>query len=254
LEKYFIIRNQIKFYNNIEVGATYTVPRSLLKLSAENPLESVIHCALAETLNSQPILGVTIQDEQSPNPKWARVAEFDLREVVKFILEESPSNSVKWIQAGHHEPLDRIGELPLWRVVVALQTPAPTDSESSPFSFSMAFFCHHAIADGLSAGAFHLTFLDALNHLVGHSSDILYKPIIEVPKLPLVPNLEMTTHLRHYTTPTSAQYPHLLAPTYHDQQNRSALQRRANNRDCTCHNPHGSLARNHLLNAQTLLL
>ncbi|PMD34908.1 hypothetical protein L207DRAFT_638391 [Hyaloscypha variabilis F] len=195
LEKYFIIRNQIKFYNNIEVGATYTVPRSLLKWSAENPLESVIHCALAETLNSQPILGVTIQDEQSPNPKWARLAEFDLREVVKFILEESPSTSVKWIEAGHHEPLDRIGELPLWRVVVALQKPAPTASESSPFSFSMAFFCHHAIADGLSAGAFHLTFLDALNHLIDHPSDILYKPIIEVPKLPLVPNLEMTTHL-----------------------------------------------------------
>jgi hypothetical protein len=81
----------------------------------------------------------------------------------------------------------------LWRVVVAFQDAAPT--ASGTFSFTMAFFCHHAIADGLSAGAFNLTFLDALNYLIDHHSDIAYKSVIEVPKLSLVSNLELETPL-----------------------------------------------------------
>jgi hypothetical protein len=195
MEKFFIFRNQVKFYNNIEVGATYTVPRSLLKISPEDAFKSLIYSALAETLKSQPILGVTIEDEQSMNPKWARLDRIDLRELVKIIQEESPSASVKWIEACHREPLDRIGELPLWRVVIAIQETALTASETGTVSFTMAFFCHHAIADGLSAGAFNLTFLDALNHLIDHPSSMAYKPIIEVPKLSLVPNLELRTPL-----------------------------------------------------------
>ena len=78
MEKFFIFRNQVKFYNNIEVGATYTVPRSLLKISPEDAFTSLIYSALAETLKSQPILGVTIEDEQSMNPKWARLDRIDL--------------------------------------------------------------------------------------------------------------------------------------------------------------------------------
>jgi hypothetical protein len=171
------------------------VPRSLLKSSPDNALESLIYSTLTETLKNQPILGVTIEDEQSTNPKWARLVKIDLRELVKIIQEESPSTSDRWIEASHREPLDRVGELPLWRVVVAFQEAVPTASGSSTFSFTMAFFCHHAIADGLSAGAFNLTFLDALNHLIDHPSDIAYKFVIEVPKLSLVPNLELGTPL-----------------------------------------------------------
>jgi hypothetical protein len=148
----------------------------------------------------------------------------------------------------------------------------------------MAFFCHHAIADGLSAGAFNLTFLDALNHLIDHPSDIAYKSVIEVPKLPLVPNLELRTPLPlsfffllkqffkayiydhrdtlewsgppihvFYASSTTPQYPQLLAPTHHGQHNRFALPRRENNRDGTHDNPHRSLVRHHLPNLQTFL-
>jgi hypothetical protein len=195
MEKFFIFRNQVKFYNNIEVGATYTVPRSLLKPYQEDAFKSLIFSALAETLKTQPILGVTIEDEQTMNPKWARLDRIDLRELVRIAKEEPPSASVKWIEAGHREPLDRIGELPLWRVVIAVQEAALTASETGAVTFTMAFFCHHAIADGLSAGAFNLTFLDALNHLIDHASSIAYTPVIEVPKLSLVPNLELRTPL-----------------------------------------------------------
>lgn len=195
MEKFFIFRNQVKFYNNIEVGATYTVPRSLLKIPPEVGFKSVIYSALVETLKTHPILGVTIEDEQSMKPKWARLGSIDLRELVKIIQEESPSGSIEWIEACHREPLDKIGELPLWRVVIAVHEADLTASETDTFSFTMAFFCHHAIADGLSAGAFNLTFLDALNHLIEHDSNIAYEPVIEVPKLSLVPNLELRTPL-----------------------------------------------------------
>jgi hypothetical protein len=144
------------------------VPQSLLKISLNNARKSLIYSALSETLKSQPILGVTIEDEQSNNPKWARLDKIDLREIVNIIREESPSTSDKWIQAGHQEPLVIVEELPVWRVVMKFQEAALTTSETSTFSFTMAFFCHHAIADGLSAGAFNLTFLDALNYLIDH--------------------------------------------------------------------------------------
>jgi hypothetical protein len=78
MEKFFIFRNQVKFYNNIEVGATYTVPRSLLQIPPEDAFKSLIYSALAETLKTQPILGVTIEDEQGMNPKWARLDRIDL--------------------------------------------------------------------------------------------------------------------------------------------------------------------------------
>jgi hypothetical protein len=169
------------------------VPRSLLKSSPNNALESLIYSTIAETLKSQPILGVTIENEQSTDPKWARLVKINLGELVTVIQEESPSTSDGWIERSHRQILDKVGELPLWRVVVAFQEGA--SKESSSFSFTMAFFCHHAIADGLSAGAFNLTFLDALNHLIDHPSDIAYKSVIEVPKLPLVPNLELRTPL-----------------------------------------------------------
>lgn len=195
MERYFIFRNQVKFYNNIEVGATYTVPRSLLEISPNDALESLIYSALFETLKSHPILGVVVEDEPSSRPKWTRLIKIDLRQVVKIIQEESLPTSDKWIEAGHRDPLDKLGELPVWRVIVAFREAALTDSEANTFSFTLAFFCHHAIADGLSAGAFNLTFLDALNHLIAHPSNIACKPVIEVPKLPLVPNLELRTPL-----------------------------------------------------------
>ncbi|KAI9732418.1 MAG: hypothetical protein M1834_001626 [Cirrosporium novae-zelandiae] len=205
MERFNIVRSYVKFYNKVQVAATYTAPRSILGKTSDSKtgFRNLIYSALAETLNTQPILGVTIEDEGSQEPRWVRLETIDLCEIVKFIEEDPNSNPDSWIQAGHREPLDRLEELPVWRVIVAVQGSARTattdeEREGDTFSFTLAFFCHHAIGDGLSAGAFHLTLLDALNHLLDNPSTLVVtseSTTIPVPKLPLIPTLEMGTPL-----------------------------------------------------------
>jgi hypothetical protein len=67
MERFNILRNHVKFYSKFSVAATYTVPGDFLKT---NVLEKVVYSALREVLNHHPILGVTISDEATPQPKW----------------------------------------------------------------------------------------------------------------------------------------------------------------------------------------
>jgi hypothetical protein len=185
MERFNILRNRVKFYSKFGVTATYTVPRSML---TSNALEQVIYATLREVLNHHPILGVTVQDEGSPEPKWIRLPEIDYSGVVKVVdVDLKASHDDAWIQDALRAPFEVVNDLPLWRIVVGR---GQDDS-----SFAVGFFCHHAIADGVSAGAFQLTFLDALNALIDGKIDIEDAAIVSVPKFPLVPNMEMKTAL-----------------------------------------------------------
>lgn len=192
MERFNIIRNHVKFYSKFGVSATYTVPRSLL---ANSSLEQVVYTGLKEVLNHQPIMGVTVENEAGPEPEWVRLPDIDLREVVKFVDVDTKTSHDAWTQEALRAPFEVVEDLPLWRIVVAKDPEAETQECST---FTVGFFCHHAIADGVSAGAFQLTFLDALNALIGgkiNASDLEKSAIVPVPKLPLVPNLEMQNSL-----------------------------------------------------------
>ncbi|KUJ06594.1 uncharacterized protein LY89DRAFT_661946 [Mollisia scopiformis] len=192
MERFNIIRNSLNFYNNIQVSATYTIPHSAITTYSLLP---ILQSALALALQSQPILGVTIQDEGTREPKWKRLASINLDEIVKIIETDDESHD-DWITTGHRTRLDRVDELPVWRIIVAVPSSAKSKSEKQDeFSFTLAFYCHHAIGDGLSAGAFHLTFLSALNTLLSHPTSITPQPTISVPKLPLVDTLEQRCKL-----------------------------------------------------------
>jgi hypothetical protein len=199
MERFNIARNYLDFYNKVQVAATYTAPRSILLDTSKNKngFRGLIFSALAETLQTQPILGVTMEDEASPKPRWRRLENINLNDIVKFIDEDPHVNSDPWIQAGHRQPLERREELSLWRVVIAVQDSALTaaDLKSNSFSFTLAFYCHHAIGDGLSVAGFHLTFLDALNLLLDNPTMVHFSSIIPVPKLPLLPTMEESTPL-----------------------------------------------------------
>lgn len=196
MERFNILRNHVKFYNNVQVTATYSVPRTLLQHFGNNGIEGLVYAALKETLNHQPVMGVTIEDEGTKEPKWIRLPTIDLREVVKVINADPNANPDKWVQDTHRGSVTRIGELPLWKVVVAFQDAAVT-GHGSHVSFAVGFFAHHAIADGLSCGAFHLTFLEALDTLIASPDNFPSnsEAVITVPKLTLVPTLEMKAKL-----------------------------------------------------------
>ncbi|TVY82107.1 Uncharacterized protein LSUE1_G004256 [Lachnellula suecica] len=184
MERFNIIRNHLKFYNKLGVVANYTAP--LLTAT----LQATIFTCLKEVLNHHPILGVTTLNEGSPEPTWTRLKSFDLRSVVKFVQPDVRGND-GWIQDALRAPFEVVEDLPLWRVVIVPQEAEGNDKTS----FAVGFFCHHAIADGVSAGAFQLTFLDALNDLIDGKIGIEQTAVVQVPKLPLVPNIEMATPL-----------------------------------------------------------
>ncbi|TVY18016.1 putative alcohol acetyltransferase FCK4 [Lachnellula arida] len=188
MERFNILRNHVKFYNKFGVTATYTAPRSLL---ASNSLEQVVYAALREVLNHHPIMGVTVQDEATVEPKWIRLPTIDFRRVVEVVNADLEASYDSWVTDALRAPFVVVDDLPMWRVVVGKGQDVET--------FAVGFFCHHAIADGVSAGAFQLTFLDALNGLIDGKietiSNIEEEAVVSVPKLPLVPNMEMKTAL-----------------------------------------------------------
>ena len=195
MERFNIIRNYVNFYNNVQVSATYTIARSTLPSPDLASFTHLIHSALRETLKSQPILNVVIEDEGTPQPKWKRAETIDFRELVK-ITEHNPTlNPDKWLTEGHKERLDRVDEVPVWRVRVGIQE-SDLWAASSTLSFILAFYGHHAIADGVSCGVFHTTFLDAMKSLVADAALINTSPLFRPsPSLKLLPSLEEATPL-----------------------------------------------------------
>ncbi|KAH9213869.1 hypothetical protein DL95DRAFT_366382 [Leptodontidium sp. 2 PMI_412] len=194
MEQFNIIRNHVKFYNNFQVSATYTIPRSALRTPDLASFKSLIYSTLRETLKNQPILNVLIEDEGTPKPKWKRAETIDLQEHVK-IMEHNPASSPDaWLTEGHAERLDRVDEIPAWRVRVGVQELDLVATKSPTLSFLLAFYGHHAIVDGVSCGAFHMTFLEALNNLIENPSSITTSPLIRTP-----PNLQLILSLEEAT-------------------------------------------------------
>ena len=127
-----------------------------------------------------------------------RLDKIDLREVVQF---RDMSESYQFIEDMHQRPFSRMGELPLWRVVVVGRPPqsfaSPVDKKKDALGteeneFEVGFFYHHCIGDGKSGAAFHMNFLDTLNALAGADPVItlMAERIVEPPKLDLLPSVE----------------------------------------------------------------
>lgn len=173
-------------YNNVAVTTTYTIPRSMLQ---DRSLEDLVYRAIGYfVIQQHPIMGVTVSGEGSPDPKWVRLPMIDLREVMKVVDADPNSNLDPYIQEANRGQFDRLGELPLWRLLL-IYSPAAIASSKDMIAFTFGFFCHHAMGDGLSCAAFHHTFLEALNSPLPPNP----QPLIVVPALPLLPTLEMGT-------------------------------------------------------------
>lgn len=142
-------------------------------------------------------MGVSVVDETPHAASWVRLDTIDLGEVTKFI---TIPGGQQFIEDKHQAPFERLDELPLWRAVIAeheKDVAGSSDfgargSSTADTVLDVGFFYNHAIGDGLSGAAFHLDLLNALNTLGAQTvlSKIVSEPVIEVPKLELLPNLE----------------------------------------------------------------
>ncbi|KAJ5887508.1 hypothetical protein N7495_007549 [Penicillium taxi] len=185
LEQYSTSRYQVKFYLNVAVTATYTLPESFTL-----PTKDYIYRACETLIGQHPVLSAIPAAEETQQPYFVRLPQINLDQAVSFEPrkniptesadgEPSPDLDLEaLLEVQHNTPFAELS--PNWRLCI-LTNPV-NDRE-----FTAAFVFHHALGDGNSGKAFHRTFLQAL-----HSAPtaVETKSQIQSPQEPLLPNIE----------------------------------------------------------------
>ena len=83
-------------------------------------MENVIFAVLNSLIQRHPALGLSIAKKMTKTRCWIRMDKIDIREVVQFEVMDECYQS---IEDMHQRAFDRMGELLLWRVVVASRPP-----------------------------------------------------------------------------------------------------------------------------------
>lgn len=186
LETYSTARHHLGIYNNVGFTATYhttEIPSA--------PIESTVFTALRHVILTHPVLSaIPLNEDQSfPAVYFARLPEIDLRTCVDIrerrtdIPEDGQSDEeLDGLLAEQHARSfkEDVGTRPFWRVVV-LKPKAGADV------FTISWFFHHALADGVSALLFHEAFLAGLEKSVLKTDA---SPLVASSTAPLLPSLE----------------------------------------------------------------
>lgn len=129
--------------------------------------------------------------DDTQEPYFVRLPTIDLEQVVQFTQREHgiPSDASELneplpdldlqdlLQSEHNKPF--VAPNPYWRLHVLL------DKEDMQ-RFTTAFVFHHALGDGMSGKAFHLSFLRAIQT----ASDGETPLSVTSPRIPMLPNIE----------------------------------------------------------------
>ncbi|KAL4962492.1 uncharacterized protein BDV14DRAFT_178394 [Aspergillus stella-maris] len=200
-EKYSTARHPLRFYMNVAVTASYTLPGSF-----GLPLKDYVYKATESLINQHPVLSAIPLREETEEPYWVRLPEVDLSQPITFqkpahslTLDEHDSELQKLIETQHDTGFE--APKPYWRLIVLTDDDHETQ-EASPKQkhFTLVFVYHHALGDGTSGKAFHRTFLQTLCSLTSLQPGD-FKQTITPPNNPLLPNLELVHPL-----PTSISY------------------------------------------------
>ncbi|RHZ49539.1 uncharacterized protein CDV56_104520 [Aspergillus thermomutatus] len=184
LERYSTARHHLKFYLNVSVAATYTLPEIY-----DFPVKDYIYRACGRLIGQHPILSAIPVGEDTKEPYFARLPEIDLEKSVSFEkrshdfpgADEPDAELETLLKIQHNTPFTP--PLPYWRLCVL------TDATNER-RFTAAFVYHHAIGDGTSGKAFHKTFLQALHETAASVTPEEAKRVVASPQIPLLPNSE----------------------------------------------------------------
>lgn len=188
----------MKYYNAIGATATYLLPSSLLAHFVS--IEALVYHVLRRVIQRHPALSLCIDNKPNSTPQWIRPASIDLKDLVTFksggvALEQT-------IEHAHNIWLDRLHELPVWRVIVSSPGSGASNKKAGSVKekkniagkaveASIGFFFHHAIGDGLSGPAIHLSFLEVLETLsTQNAGEAEPDSVVLPPDLDLLPSLE----------------------------------------------------------------
>lgn len=177
--------HSLRFYYNVAVTARYTSP------PGQRLTRPVLLSALEAVIDIHAPLGLTILDEDTPKPHFARLKSINLDQAVSFIQLSSPEEEAQQqefdgiMAEQHSSSFHNLGQLPVWRVL--LIEPEKYDSERG---VDVAFVFHHGIGDGATGQAFHIALLKALDDLPPVVEEMQTPYIITPPALPLLGPLE----------------------------------------------------------------
>ncbi|KAF4961422.1 hypothetical protein FGADI_276 [Fusarium gaditjirri] len=163
LGRYYSARHRLGQYRSACVTAIYNIP--LPNHSLLNGLDNALELALQATIRQHAGLRYGISDEEESGvPLFKQMQTFDPQDVMKVVTRRIPAGEdeavsdellSRELEKGHSELW--LESKPVWKVVVMKHT---SNCMPGPFlRLDVAFFAHHAIADGLSGVAFHSSFM-----------------------------------------------------------------------------------------------
>ncbi|KAF5551403.1 branched-chain amino acid aminotransferase [Fusarium mexicanum] len=169
LGRYYSARHTLGQYRSACVTATYSI--SLPNDSLLNEFENALEHALQATIRQHAGLQYGISDEKEAGvPLFRQIRTFDLQDILEVIdsqyvkahdeeaVDVNDAALSKSLQNGHSQLW--LENKPAWKVLIIKHTSDFTPG--TPFRMHIAFFAHHAIADGLSGVAFHASLMNNL--------------------------------------------------------------------------------------------
>ncbi|KAE8374868.1 alcohol acetyltransferase [Aspergillus bertholletiae] len=175
-------RHHLRFYYNVAVAATYTLPRTFTL-----PIKDYVYKACEILIAQHPILSAVPIGEETKAPYFARLPNIDLSQSVFFQKRENNfpdvdcrDEELETLLSIQHNVAFEL-PLPFWRIGVLTN-----DTDDAERQLTVIFVFHHAISDGTSGKVFHRSFLEALQSLSSLTADDV-KRVISSPDLPLLP-------------------------------------------------------------------
>lgn len=185
IERWSTQCHSLGFYHNVGVTARYTSP------PGRRLTRHVLFRALEAAIRIHASLGLTILDEDTAKPHFARLKTIDLDQVVTFVQLSGSSDEAyqqefdRVLSEQHSMPFRKLGQLPIWRVL--LIEPEKYDAARG---VDVVFIYHHGIGDGATGQAFHMTLLKSLDGIPQDEEEQQLPYIISPPALPLLGSLE----------------------------------------------------------------
>ncbi|KAF5975110.1 hypothetical protein FCOIX_7837 [Fusarium coicis] len=169
LGRYYSARHTLGQYRSACVTATYNI--SLPNDSSLGELDNAFEYALQATIRLHAGLQYGVSGEKEAGvPLFRQIRTFNRQDVLKVIDSQDVNGNdgkggsatgdplSKVLESGHSAPW--IENKPAWKVVVVKHTSNLGSGLS--LRLDIAFFAHHAIADGLSDVAFHASLMSNL--------------------------------------------------------------------------------------------
>ncbi|RSL41027.1 hypothetical protein CEP53_013016 [Fusarium sp. AF-6] len=198
LGQYYSAQHTLGQYRSACVVASYSILRpDNVGPSAPtiNRLQFALERCIQETIRQHPGLCYGVSDEMNAGiPLFRQLDYINRRDVLEIIDARHVSVPTDMNQSTADVVLNRVlGERhanlwlnnrPAWKVVVIehVHSPRREDPENSGLTrLDIAFFAHHAMADGLSGIAFHASLMEAFQNILELSYPPTW-PMVFTPK------------------------------------------------------------------------